>query len=163
MAGHSKWANIQHRKGAQDKKRGKLFTKLIRDITVAARAGGGDPDANPGLRLAIALISAAALAYELLLMRWFSIIQWHHFAFMIISLALLGFGVSGAFLSLFGKRLERHYSVALVAGLLLFSGSAIGAIAIAQRVPFNAEELLWNWRQSGYLLAAKKKGNINSR
>jgi len=53
MAGHSKWANIQHRKGAQDKKRGKLFTKLIRDITVAARAGGGDPDANPGLRLAI--------------------------------------------------------------------------------------------------------------
>ncbi len=53
MAGHSKWANIQHRKGAQDKKRGKLFTKLIRDITVAARAGGGDPDANPALRLAI--------------------------------------------------------------------------------------------------------------
>ena len=53
MAGHSKWANIQHRKGAQDKKRGKLFTKLIRNITVAARAGGGDPDANPGLRLAI--------------------------------------------------------------------------------------------------------------
>jgi len=53
MAGHSKWANIQHRKGAQDKKRGKLFTKLIREINVAARAGGGDPDANPRLRLAI--------------------------------------------------------------------------------------------------------------
>jgi YebC/PmpR family DNA-binding regulatory protein len=53
MAGHSKWANIQHRKGAQDKKRGKLFTKLIRDVTVAARTGGGDPDANPQLRLAI--------------------------------------------------------------------------------------------------------------
>jgi len=53
MAGHSKWANIQHRKGAQDKKRGKLFTKLIREITVAARAGGSDPDANPRLRLAI--------------------------------------------------------------------------------------------------------------
>jgi len=53
MAGHSKWANIQHRKGAQDKKRGKLFTKLIREITVAARSGGGDPDANPRLRLAI--------------------------------------------------------------------------------------------------------------
>jgi YebC/PmpR family DNA-binding regulatory protein len=53
MAGHSKWANIQHRKGAQDKKRGKLFTKLIREITVAARAGGADPDANPRLRLAI--------------------------------------------------------------------------------------------------------------
>lgn len=53
MAGHSKWANIQHRKGAQDKKRAKLFTKLIREITVAARMGGGDVDANPRLRLAI--------------------------------------------------------------------------------------------------------------
>ena len=53
MAGHSKWANIQHRKGAQDKKRGKLFTKLIREITVAARTAGGDPDSNPRLRLAI--------------------------------------------------------------------------------------------------------------
>jgi len=53
MAGHSKWANIQHRKGAQDKKRGKLFTKLIREITVAAKMGGGDADANPRLRMAI--------------------------------------------------------------------------------------------------------------
>lgn len=53
MAGHSKWANIQHRKGAQDKKRGKLFTKLIREITVAARMGGGDMEANPRLRLAV--------------------------------------------------------------------------------------------------------------
>ncbi len=53
MAGHSKWANIQHRKKAQDAKRGKLFTKLIREITVAARLGGGDPDANPRLRAAI--------------------------------------------------------------------------------------------------------------
>ncbi|NOY72011.1 MAG: YebC/PmpR family DNA-binding transcriptional regulator [Gammaproteobacteria bacterium] len=53
MAGHSKWANIQHRKGAQDAKRGKLFTKLIREITVAARMGGGDSSANPRLRAAI--------------------------------------------------------------------------------------------------------------
>jgi YebC/PmpR family DNA-binding regulatory protein len=53
MAGHSKWANIQHRKGAQDKKRGKLFTKLIREITVAARVGGGEIAANPRLRLAV--------------------------------------------------------------------------------------------------------------
>lgn len=53
MAGHSKWANIQHRKKAQDSKRGKLFTKLIRDITVAARKGGGDPESNPWLRTAI--------------------------------------------------------------------------------------------------------------
>jgi len=53
MAGHSKWANIQHRKGAQDKKRGKLFTKLIREITIAARIGGGDMGSNPRLRLAV--------------------------------------------------------------------------------------------------------------
>ncbi|HEU0234775.1 MAG TPA: YebC/PmpR family DNA-binding transcriptional regulator [Gallionella sp.] len=53
MAGHSKWANIQHRKGKQDVKRGKIFTRLIKEITVAARMGGGDPGANPRLRLAI--------------------------------------------------------------------------------------------------------------
>jgi len=53
MAGHSKWANIQHRKNAQDARRGKLFTKLIREITVAARMGGGDASANPRLRAAI--------------------------------------------------------------------------------------------------------------
>jgi YebC/PmpR family DNA-binding regulatory protein len=52
MAGHSKWANIQHRKGRQDAKRGTLWTNIIREITVAARAGGPDPDANPALRLA---------------------------------------------------------------------------------------------------------------
>ncbi len=53
MAGHSKWANIQHRKKAQDAKRGKLFTKLIREIVVSAKMGGGDPDANPRLRAAV--------------------------------------------------------------------------------------------------------------
>jgi len=53
MAGHSKWANIQHRKGRQDAKRGKVFTKLIKEITVAAKMGGGDVGANPRLRLAI--------------------------------------------------------------------------------------------------------------
>lgn len=53
MAGHSKWANIQHRKGRQDAKRGKSFTKLIKEITVAARTGGGDMNFNPRLRLAI--------------------------------------------------------------------------------------------------------------
>jgi YebC/PmpR family DNA-binding regulatory protein len=53
MAGHSKWANIQHRKGRQDAKRGKIFTRLIKEITVAARMGGGDPAMNPRLRLAV--------------------------------------------------------------------------------------------------------------
>jgi YebC/PmpR family DNA-binding regulatory protein len=53
MAGHSKWANVQHRKNRQDAKRGKIFTRLIREITVAARLGGGDPGSNPRLRLAV--------------------------------------------------------------------------------------------------------------
>jgi YebC/PmpR family DNA-binding regulatory protein len=53
MAGHSKWANIKHRKAAADAKRGKAFTRLIKEITVAAKLGGGDPDMNPRLRLAI--------------------------------------------------------------------------------------------------------------
>jgi len=59
MAGHSKWANIQHRKGRQDEKRGKVWTRIIREITVAARQGGGDVSANPRLRLAIDKAKAA--------------------------------------------------------------------------------------------------------
>ncbi len=64
MAGHSKWANIQHRKNAQDAKRGKVFTKLIREITVAARMGGGDAMANPRLRLAIDKALAANMTKD---------------------------------------------------------------------------------------------------
>ena len=64
MAGHSKWANIQHRKGAQDAKRGKLFTKLIREITVSARMGGGDPASNPRLRAAIDKALAANMTKD---------------------------------------------------------------------------------------------------
>ena len=59
MAGHSKWANIQHRKGRQDEKRGKVWTRIIREITVAARAGGGDLAVNPRLRLAVERAKAA--------------------------------------------------------------------------------------------------------
>ena len=59
MAGHSKWANIKHKKAREDAKRGKVFTKLIKEITVAARLGGGDPNANPRLRAAIAAAKAA--------------------------------------------------------------------------------------------------------
>jgi YebC/PmpR family DNA-binding regulatory protein len=61
MAGHSKWANIQHRKGRQDEKRGKAWTRVIREIMVAARQGGGDPSANPRLRLAIEKAKAVNL------------------------------------------------------------------------------------------------------
>ena len=64
MAGHSKWANIQHRKGRQDEKRGKIWTRVIREITVAARQGGGDLSANPRLRLAVDKAKAANMPAE---------------------------------------------------------------------------------------------------
>jgi len=64
MAGHSKWANIQHRKGRQDEKRGKLWTRAIREITVAARAGGGDLGTNPRLRLAVEKAKAVNLPID---------------------------------------------------------------------------------------------------
>jgi len=59
MSGHSKWSTIKHKKGRADAKRGKLFTKIIREITVSAREGGGDPEANPRLRAAVAAAKAA--------------------------------------------------------------------------------------------------------
>src|ERR1700726_3591760 len=58
MSGHSKWATIKHKKGALDAKRGKIFTRLIKEITMAAKSGGGDPDGNPRLRTAIAAAKA---------------------------------------------------------------------------------------------------------
>lgn len=61
MAGHSKWANIQHRKGRQDAKRGKIFTRLIKEITVAAKLGGGDISANPRLRMAVEKAKAESM------------------------------------------------------------------------------------------------------
>jgi YebC/PmpR family DNA-binding regulatory protein len=70
MAGHSKWANIKHRKDAQDKKRGKVFTKLIREITSAARAGDPDPAMNPRLRLAIDKAKAASVPKDTIERAW---------------------------------------------------------------------------------------------
>lgn len=64
MSGHSKWASIKHKKGAADAKRGKVFTRLIKEITVAARLGGGDPDGNPRLRAAIAAAKAENMPKE---------------------------------------------------------------------------------------------------
>lgn len=102
--------------------------------------------------LAIAIVSASALAYEVLLMRLFSIIQWHHFAYMIISLALLGYGVSGIFLALNRDALQRRFPAAITANILLFSFSVPVCFALAQMIPFNPEEILWAPIQLFYLL-----------
>jgi SAM-dependent methyltransferase len=102
--------------------------------------------------VSVALVSAAALAYEVLLMRLFSIIQWHHFAYMIISLALLGYGASGTFIALAGPALLRRFERVYWSCLMLFGLSAVACGLLAQRIPFNAEEVLWDWHQPLRLL-----------
>jgi spermidine synthase len=103
--------------------------------------------------ISVALVSAAALAYEVLLMRLFSIIQWHHFAYMIISLALLGYGASGSLVSLAGPALLRRFDRSYWSCLVLFGLSTVACGLLAQRIPFNAEEVLWDWHQPLRLLA----------
>jgi len=101
----------------------------------------------------VALISGAALAYEILLMRLFSIIQWHHFSYMIIGLALLGYGFSGTFVSIFQHWLQLRYKYVYLASLLLFGLTSVASFMFAQALPFNAELILWDYRQVVYLLA----------
>mgnify|MGYP001825140334 FL=1 len=99
------------------------------------------------LLLATLLVSAGAIGYELLLMRVLSIVQWHHFAYMIISLALLGYGASGTFIALFRARLESRFEAVFAASALLFSIAMVVCFALGQRVPFNALEVVWDSRQ----------------
>jgi spermidine synthase len=103
-------------------------------------------------RFTITLLSASALAYEILLMRLFSIIQWHHFAYMIISLALLGYGASGTFLAIKSSRLLSRYPRNFIGNILLFGISSLGLFLVAQQIPFNAQEVLWDGYQPWYLL-----------
>ena len=102
--------------------------------------------------LSVALISGAALAYEILLMRLFSIIQWHHFSYMIIGLALLGYGFSGTFVSIFQYWLRARFRHVYLTSLLLFGLTSVASFMLAQTLPFNAELILWDYRQVGYLL-----------
>lgn len=94
--------------------------------------------------LSLALISAASLGYEILLMRLFSIIQWHHFAYMIISLALLGYGASGTLLSILGDRLRGRFAKAYLTCAALFGVSSIACFLLAQKIAFNPLEILWD-------------------
>ena len=100
----------------------------------------------------IALVSAVALAYEILLIRLFSIIQWHHFAYMIISLALLGYGISGTFIALAGRWLLDRFHMAYICNIVLFGLSSVACFLAAQHAPFNPEEILWDFNQPISLL-----------
>jgi hypothetical protein len=102
--------------------------------------------------LSVSLLSAAALGYELLLMRLFSIIQWHHFAYMMISAALLGYGAAGAMVSLAQRWLVPRFAAVFVAGAILFGVFAVTSFAFAQRIAFNPLEILWNPREPLRLL-----------
>lgn len=86
-------------------------------------------------------------------MRLFSIIQWHHFAYMMISLALLGYGISGTAIAMAPAGLLKRFSWLYPGSLLLFALTTVGAFIVAQALPFNAEEMLWDSRQSLYLAA----------
>ncbi len=103
--------------------------------------------------LSLGLISASALAYEILLMRLFSVIQWHHFAYMIISLTLLGYGISGTLVALLQQTLKRYFFFSYPLFLFLFSISSIACFLLAQNIPFNPEAILWDSRQTGYLIS----------
>jgi hypothetical protein len=130
--------------------------------TVASPASG-----HGRLALAIALVSAAAMAYQLLLMRWLAIAHWHPFAVMIISLALLGHGASGTWLSLWLRNgpgagsagWQQHFEGRFCACAVLFGASAVVALWIARAIPFNGLELVWDahqilWLSALYLLLA---------
>ncbi len=108
-------------------------------------------DRGPPL-FSIAILSGAALAYEILLMRLFSIIQWHHFAYMMISLALLGYGASGTMLALAQRWVQKHFFAFFITNAILFGIGAIVCFRLAQAVPFNALEVLWDTRQPLWLL-----------
>ncbi len=97
--------------------------------------------------LATLLISATAIAYEILLMRMLSIVQWHHFAYMIISLALLGYGASGTFIAINKRWLEQRFELVFSISALLFSVTIVACFIFGQRVPFNALEIVWDPRQ----------------
>jgi hypothetical protein len=125
----------------------------------SGRQAGAEPDAparrgldRPPLA-AIAMLSAAALGYEILLMRLFSIIQWHHFAYMMISVALLGYGAAGSFVALARRRLLERYAQVVVAGAALFGVLAVAGFLLAQRLAFNPLELLWDPLQPLRLVA----------
>lgn len=108
--------------------------------------------ASPPLA-AIAVLSAAALGYEILLMRLLSIDLWHHFAYMIISGAMLGYGAAGTFVTLFQRSLLPRFGAVFIVAAAAFGVTAVAAFLLAQRVEFNPLEMLWDWRQPLRLVA----------
>ena len=102
--------------------------------------------------LGILLLSAATLFFEITLTRVFSVAQWYHFAFMVVSLALLGFGVSGSFLSLFPRLLTKNLNCLLAVCAILFAASCLGSYLVINSMPFDSYRIGWESRQLLYLV-----------
>ena len=102
--------------------------------------------------LCVTILSAGVLAYEVLLTRLLSIVQWHHFAYMIISLALLGFGASGTFLTFAGRRLAKRFHATFAVNAGLFACSSYACYATVQNLPLNLLEITWDANQLIWLM-----------
>ena len=123
--------------------------RLQRQANISSDDGTDRPAASVGL--AVALVSGGALGYEILLTRLLSIIQWHHYAYMVISLALLGFGASGTLLSLLGARLRHRFELHYALNASAFGVSVVASFALVQSIPFNPLELIWGGTQTLWL------------
>ena len=108
---------------------------------------------RPGVFMAVALLSAGVLGYEILLARLLAIVHWHHFAYMIIAVALLGFGAAGSLVAVFQRPLLARFRCAFGGAALGFGAGAPLAFAVAQTLPFNALEIAWERAQLGWLFA----------
>ena len=108
---------------------------------------------RPGVFMAVALLSAGVLGYEILLARLLAIVHWHHFAYMIIAVALLGFGAAGSLVAVFQRPLLARFRWAFGGAALGFGAGAPMAFAVAQTLPFNALEIAWERAQLGWLFA----------
>ena len=114
---------------------------------------GAHIPSRPGVFIAVALLSAGVLGYEILLARLLAIVHWHHFAYMIIAVALLGFGAAGSLVAVLQRPLLRHFRWTFGGAALGFGAGAPLAFALAQSLPFNALEIAWDRAQFAWLFA----------
>ncbi|HEY3052091.1 MAG TPA: SAM-dependent methyltransferase [Thermoanaerobaculia bacterium] len=106
---------------------------------------------SPAVVLGVGVLSGAALAYEILLIRLFAIVDWHHLTFLVISLALLGYGASGTLIALLRERLLKRFEVVAAFAAASFGVISIGSFLISQRIEFNSLEIIWSTRELGKL------------
>ena len=117
-----------------------------------AGEGTSEPS-RPGVFIAMALLSAGVLGYEILLARLLAIVHWHHFAYMIIAVALLGFGAAGSLVAVLQRPLLARFRWVFGGAALGFGVGAPLAFALAQSLPFNALEIAWDRAQPAWLFA----------